>query len=474
MAGDARPDSSKPLPPGAWAPARKLALRLLYPVERFLHIEAASGIVLLLCAAAALAWANSPWAHSYEALWHTEFGLRLGPYAFQQTLHFWINDGLMTIFFFVVGLEIRREMDHGELADIKRATLPIAAALGGMIAPALLFLLLNRGAPQNHAGWGVPMATDIAFAVGVLALLGKRVPAALRILLLALAIIDDIGAIIVIALFYNQGIALDGFAIAGAGFALVLLFQRFGVRTPFFYIVPGAILWAGMLRSGVHPTLAGVALGLLTPVKPWFGPQGFLERAREAFDYVESHLSETLEDEKNLLGPLDRIAEARKEAVSPVVRLEAKLHPWVAFGIMPLFALANAGVSLKGLSFSAQGIPFLLLGISIGLVVGKPLGIFVASFICVRLRLSALPRAVSWKGIVLVGAVAGIGFTMAIFVASLAFDQASQLAAAKLAVLLGSAISAVIGLIYGRVVFASDDIHQGAASAGEAEKSADI
>lgn len=474
MSSEDRPDSAKQLPPGAWAPARKLALRLIHPVERFLHIEAAGGIALLLCAALALAWANSPFSHSYEALWHTPLGLRLGPFSFEQSLHFWINDGLMTIFFFVVGLEIRREIDHGELADIRRATLPMAAAVGGMIAPALLFLLLNPAQP-NRSGWGVPMATDIAFAVGVLALLGRRVPAALRILLLALAIIDDIGAIIVIAIFYNQGISIDGFALAAVGVGIVLAMQRFGVRTPLLYVAPGAVIWAGMLRSGVHPTLAGVALGLLTPVKPWFGAHGFLERAREAFEYVESHLSETLEDEKNLLGPLDRIAEARKEAVSPVVRLEAKLHPWVAFGIMPLFALANAGVSLQGFSLGAPGTLKLLLGISVGLIVGKPLGIMIASFVCVRLGLAKLPKAVSWKGILLVGMVAGIGFTMSIFVASLAFSSPAQLAVAKLAVLIGSALSALLGLAYGRIIFQSNEIAPGAAAtAAEAEKSTDI
>lgn len=461
-------------PPEVWAPARKFALRLLYPVERFLHIEAASGILLFISATAALIWANSSLAHSYEALWHTPLGLRLGPLSFERSLHFWINDGLMTIFFFVVGLEIRREIDHGELAQIKRATLPIAAAIGGMIAPALLFLALNPAAP-NRTGWGVPMATDIAFAVGVLMLLGRRIPAALRILLLALAIIDDIGAIIVIALFYNAGLSVAGLGVAALGIAIVLLMQRLGVRSPLAYVAPGAILWAGMLESGIHPTLAGVVLGLMTPVRPWFGPQGFLERAREAFDYVESHLSETMEDEKALLDPLERIAEARKEAVSPVVRLEAKLHPWVAFCIMPLFALANAGVSLKGFSLAAPGTMMLLLGVSVGLLAGKPLGIMVASFLCVRVGLSALPRSVSWGGILLVGVVAGIGFTMAIFVAQLAFSNASQLAVAKLAVLVGSALSAILGLLYGRLVFRLKDMDPTIEiTEGEAEKSTEL
>jgi NhaA family Na+:H+ antiporter len=243
-----------PPPPGSWPAARAAAQRLLSPVERFLSVEAASGILLLVAAAAALSWANSPWRAAYEALWHTPIGLRLGPLAFERDLHFWINDGLMAVFFFVVGLEIRRELHGGELSELRRAALPVFAAVGGMVAPACIYLALNGGAAAR--GWGVPMATDIAFAVGVLALLGKRVRPALRILLLALAVIDDLGAILVIALFYSTGVGFAGLFLAGFGIMVVLLMQKLGVRAPLAYLPPALVVWAGAYASGVHPTLA--------------------------------------------------------------------------------------------------------------------------------------------------------------------------------------------------------------------------
>src|SRR5262245_8219181 len=259
-----RPEAPAP-PPGSWGPALRARRGLFSPVERFLAVEAASGILLVLAAAAALAWANSPWSASYSALWHTPIGLRIGAFAFERDLHFWINDGLMAVFFFVVGLEIRREIHAGELADLRRAALPLAAALGGMVVPALIYAAFNAGR-ATLGGWGIPMATDIAFALGVLTLLGARVPTALRILLLALAVIDDVGAILVIALFYSSGIALAGLAAMGAGLLGVLLLQAFGVRSRLAYALPALVVWSGAYAGGVHPTLAGVVLGLLTPV----------------------------------------------------------------------------------------------------------------------------------------------------------------------------------------------------------------
>jgi Na+:H+ antiporter, NhaA family len=469
--GDDKPTS---LPPGAWAPARAIALRIAQPVERFLHIQAASGIVLLVMAIAALVWANSPYAGLYEALWHAPVVIGAGPFVFTESLHFWINDGLMTIFFFVVGLEIRREIYQGELAEMKRAALPIAAAVGGMIVPALIYLAVNPEQPARR-GWGVPMATDIAFAVGVLALLGKRVPPALRVLLLALAIIDDIGAILVIAVFYTSGVSLAGLGIAAAGVGAVLLLQRIGVRSPIAYVLPGAVLWAGLLRAGVHPTIGGVVLGLMTPARSWFGGHGFLERSQAAIDEVRTRVTGAAADPRDLMDPLRKLGQARREAVPPVVRLETALHPWVAYVIMPLFALANAGVRLDGVKLSEPGFAGIMVGVMAGLVVGKPVGIMAASFLTVRLGIAELPRGTSWKGVLLVGAVAGIGFTMAIFVAALAFSDPGRLGAAKLAVLLGSAASAVIAMIYGAAMLPRAPRDDGAAKTeAEAEAATDL
>lgn len=461
-----------PTPPGASDLARSVAEKLFRPLERFLHIEAASGIVLLVAAAVALLWANSPWSATYDHLWHTPITVGVGQHVFTQTLHFWINDALMVIFFFVVGLEIRREIYEGELADFKRAALPVAAAMGGMIAPALIYVALNE-APAPRQGWGIPMATDIAFAVGVMALLGKRVPPALRVLLLALAIIDDIGAILVIAIFYSDGVSWMGLLIAALGVLGVVVFQRLGVRRSLAYVVPGVVLWTGMLQAGIHPTIAGVILGLLTPVRAWFGHQGFVTAAHEAVEEFRTSSQRGDQNVHDLQAPLRRIDQAQREALAPVVRIQTALHPWVAFGIMPLFALANAGVGLQGLSSLDASSTSVILGVLLGLVLGKPIGILLASFVTVKLGLCVLPRGVTWRGILLVGVVAGIGFTMAIFIAGLAFSDAALLAAAKLAVLLSSGLAAVAGLIAGRLLLSGQPVPGAAMTLEEAEASAE-
>jgi Na+:H+ antiporter, NhaA family len=464
-----RPDLTSA--PETWAPVRRAARKLLRPLERFLHVEAASGVVLLAAAVAAMLWANSPWGWSYDALWHTQVSFGVGSWVVSRSLHFWLNDGLMTVFFFVVGLEIRREMHEGELADLPRATLPIVAAVGGMVAPALLYWSMNR-AHDVRVGWGVPTATDIAFAVGVLALLGGRVAPALRVLLLALAIIDDIGAILVIAIFYSSGVALGGLLIAAGGVACVLLLQRLGVRRALAYVAPGVILWIGLLRANVHPTIAGVALGLLTPARPWFGEQGFLAASRLAIEEFQRESSRGGHAQHDLFSPLDRMGEARREALSPVVRLQALLHPWVAYGVMPLFALANAGVAVGGISFEAAGSVTIAVGVAVGLVVGKPLGIVLASWLAVRTGLCRLPGGVSWRGVVVVGLVAGIGFTMAIFIAGLAFRDPARLGVAKLGVLIASATAGILGLGIGRVLLPSQPTAGAAKTLEEAEAEA--
>lgn len=431
-------------PPGSWAPARELARRALAPVERFLSIEAASGVLLLVVAVVALIWANSPWRHLYSGLWHTPLGLRLGPWSFERDLHFWINDGLMTVFFFVVGLEIRREIHRGELSELRRATLPLAAALGGMLAPALIFLAFNQGR-ASAAGWGVPMATDIAFAVGVLALLGKRVAPALRILLLALAVIDDVGAILVIALFYASGFSASGVAIAATGVAATMIMQKVGVRSPWAYVVPAIVIWAGAYAAGVHPTLAGVVVGVMTPVRAWYSAERFLDVAE---NNVMALRGKGGLDEHDMLPHLDALDAARREAVAPVERLQHALHGVVAFGIMPLFALANAGVPLGQAELDGDGLR-VFLGVATGLVLGKVVGVVGLSWLARRLGLTSLPTGVGWKQVAVVGSCAGIGFTMALFIAQLAFPPGPLLETAKLAILCASATAGVVSFVVG-------------------------
>jgi NhaA family Na+:H+ antiporter len=446
--------------------ARASVKRIFAPVERFLAIEASSGIVLMISAAMALAWANSPWRLAYEGLWHVLVGVRLGNFVFERDLHFWINDGLMTVFFFLVGLEIRREMHAGELSEVRRAALPLAAALGGMLVPALIYLAFNTGR-TSVTGWAVPMATDIAFAVGVLALMGKRVTPALRILLLALAVIDDVGAIVVIALFYSTELSILGFAILGLGIVLILVWQTLGVRSPIAYIVPGITVWAGAYIGGIHPTLAGVIVGFMTPVKAWYGAERFLDQIEVK---VRSLRSSGLPDQDKLLPQLDKMQFANREAVSPVERLQHILHGWVAFGIMPLFAFANAGVPLGEISMKGDAL-WVFLGITIGLTVGKPAGILALSWLATRSGAAALPGGVKLSHVSVVGIVGGIGFTMAIFIAQLAFQVGPLLETAKLAILCGSGLAAILSLLAGYRFLGTDQRQGTAATEAEAEAS---
>ena len=428
-----------------------LTERTLATFERFTHIQAASGVILLIAAAIALIWANSPWAPSYHALWHTPLSIGLGEFAFSQPLHFWINDALMTVFFLVVGMEVRREIHEGSLSDLRQAGLPIAAALGGVMLPAIFYLLFNGAAPRQD-GWAVPTATDIAFAVGLLALLGRSIPANIRVFLLALAIIDDIVAVLIIALFYSGGLDYSGFLVAGAGLLLVLGLQQMGIGTAYAYILPGAILWIGLLMTGAHPTLAGVVLGLMTPVIPIRMRERPLDMLARLAGELTGHTSSASRDMDHMTRHLRELRLAQRELLPPVVRIQTALHPWVAFGIMPLFALANAGISLEGMDLSVDGALWITTGIMFALVAGKPLGIVGMSWLAVRLGWCVLPAGVSWAGIWLVGLFAGVGFTMSIFIAMLAFGDANLLGAAKLGVLAGSVISALLGLIWGALL----------------------
>ncbi|SFW26025.1 sodium/proton antiporter, NhaA family [Nitrosovibrio sp. Nv17] len=407
-------------------------------LERLLHREAVSGVMLLVAAAIALIWANSPLAYGYHALWHTPFSIGPGGILFSQPLHFWINDALMTVFFLVVGMEVRREIHEGALAHPRQAALPVAAAMGGVVVPALIYLGINPD-PARQYGWAVPTATDIAFAVGVLALLGRAIPGTVRVLLLALVVIDDIIAVLIIACCYSGGLDPGGFAVAGAGILMVLGLQRMGSGSAWAYVAPGTILWGGLLMTGAHPALAGVVLGFMTPVRPLRMREGRLEMMARIAHELPGHGAGTAQDA------------TRWESLPPVVRVQRALRPWVACGVMPLFALANAGVSLGGIDPSAGGAGWATAGVALALVAGKPLGVIGASWLVVRMGWCRLPPGVSWSGMVLVGLLAGIGFTMSIFIAMLAFDDANLLGAAKLGVLMGSLAAALLGLGWGMV-----------------------
>jgi NhaA family Na+:H+ antiporter len=424
------------------------------PLEKFLHVEAASGAVLLCAVIVALAWANWPLATSYHDVWHAEIGLYFGQWRASLPVHFFINDVLMTVFFLVVGLEIRRELHEGALADLKSASLPLAAAVGGIAVPAGIYWLLNSNGARE--GWAIPTATDIAFAVGLLALLGKRVPNQLRVLLLAIAIVDDIAAILIIAVFYSSGVQLWGLVVAAAGVALIRLFNRIGIRTAWSYVAPGAVVWIGILQAGVHPTIAGVILGLLTPVRSPVDRSALLASsvalARKVRDRFTPQSDAPDIDPKEMIDPLAQLKNMQRELVPPVVRVQAALHSWVAFCIMPLFALANAGVAIDLSSIKLALADAVSVGIFCGLVFGKPLGIVLASAIAIRLNIASLPAGVTFRGVSIIGCLAGIGFTMSIFIAQLAFADEQMLALAKIAVLAASTMAGLIGLRMGAML----------------------
>jgi NhaA family Na+:H+ antiporter len=441
--------------------ANQAVRRFLAPLDRFSKLEAASGLVLLAVTVVALVWANSAWKGSYEAFRNYPLGLSIGGKLIEHSLLFWINDGLMTVFFFVVGLEIRKEISRGELSDMRRASLPLLAALGGMVVPALIYILLNWGM-ETQRGWGVPMATDIAFAVGVLALLGKRIPASLRILLLAIAIIDDIGAILVIALFYSTGIEAWALGLAFLGTAGAWAMQKLGVRSIGAYLFPGLVVWLGMALANIHPTLAGVILGLLTPAIAGHAPSKFVQLAKPHDEALKALGKSEGEGEAGtedaVIGHVFALESHYREGISFVDRLIHRLHGWVAFFIMPLFALANAGVSLGGGSVEGvEGVAegagegtWVFWGIVLGLVVGKPLGIWLAGFISVKLGIARMPSGTDFGGMALVGFVGGIGFTMALFIAQLAFPGGGpMLETAKLAILAASLMAITVSLAYG-------------------------
>lgn len=397
----------------------------------------------MLCAAlAALVWANSRWDEAYFDLLHTHLVLDLHIFKIDAGLQHWVNDGLMTVFFFLMGLEIKREMAHGELSSLRRAALPAAAALGGMTVPALIYLSFNAGTDVAK-GWGIPMATDIAFALGVLSLVGKRVPFSAKVFLLALAIADDIGAIVVIALFYTQSVNFLALLIAAAILALTMVFNRRGVRSMELYLAMGVCLWAATFESGVHATLAGVVLGLMTPARPAYEPAAFAETAAELVrDYEETNDPGV---EQSILA---RMEDLSRGSEAPLERLERALHPWVSFVIVPIFALMNAGVAVGGGVIENAVSSPVAQGVAVGLVLGKPIGIFAATWLAVRLGFGEMPRDTSWLHILGIGLLGGIGFTVSLLVTSLALDDSAFGADARLGVLSASVVAGTAGFLF--------------------------
>jgi NhaA family Na+:H+ antiporter len=427
------------------APATPIFARALRPFQRFARTESAGGIVLLVCTAIALIWANSAWRESYHHLWETRFALNAAGRALDLTLHHWINDGLMAVFFFVVGLEIKREMLVGELSSARQAALPVAGALGGMIVPALLYTALNVGG-EGSAGWGIPMATDIAFALGVLALLGPRVPVALKVFLAALAIADDIGAVLVIALFYTSEISWTSLGAGGLILAALVAMNVLGVRRSGAYVVLGILLWLAFIHSGVHATVAGVLLAMTIPARTRIHEEEFMHRARSAIDEFEAACQpgETVLTNRGQQEAIEALERASEEAQSALLTMEHRLHGVVAFVIMPLFALANAGVELGAGMLGSLSLP-VTLGIVLGLVVGKPVGITLFAWLAVRIGVAVLPEQATWRSLHGVSWLGGIGFTMSLFIASLAFGDAGLLDSAKVGILVASSIAGVAG-----------------------------
>ncbi len=406
----------------------RLVLRVISPFQSFAQSGSLGGLLLLLAALVAFTWANSPWSASYSGLLGEHLSLNLSGWSLDMSLAHWVNDGLMAIFFLLVGLELKRELVTGELSRPRQAALSVAAALGGMIVPALIYVIFNRGT-AGADGWAIPMATDIAFALAAMSVLGSRVPLGLKVFLTALAIVDDLGAVIAIGLFYSSGIDFGALGVAAAILVVLFLFNRVGVRHLGVYLIPGIFLWYAVLQSGLHATIAGVLLAFIIPIaRQVTAPVDELREAVEAGDAeaVGSHLA-----------AVERVLETKQ---SPLHRLEHALQPYVNYLVLPIFALFNAGLSLAGV-----GVGNVALGVGLGLVVGKPLGVFLASFLAVKTGLAQLPNGVSWRGVFGVGLLAGIGFTMSLFVADLSFagELYNQ---ARLGIIAGSLVSAGLGI----------------------------
>jgi len=421
--------------------------RMLRPVKVFAEHKLAGAGLLLLATVIALIWANSPWAEVYHHALHADVTVAVGSVNLTKSVHHLINDGLMGVFFFLVGLEIKRELLVGELSSARKAALPALAAVGGMLLPAALYVAINPEPPMRD-GWGIPMATDIAFALGVLAVLGTRVPLGLKVMLTALAIVDDIGAVLVIAVFYTEQIAATSLVIGLVGVALSVVMARLGVRNGLVYFMVGLVVWLAFLKSGVHATIAALLMAFTIPARTRINGARLAERLELALQRLREvgPPKDTGLNSPEQQHVIDDVASIRGAASAPLLDLEHALAPVVTFLVLPIFALANAGVSLEGVGLDALA-GGIALGIMVGLVIGKTVGIFSFTWLAVRLGIADLPAGVRWGHVVGVGLLGGVGFTMALFIAGLAFDSAADLDAAKLGILVASAIAGIVGLL---------------------------
>lgn len=435
------------------APWEKAFEKVVTPFEEFIHHESTSGLLLMACAILALVFANSPLVHHYEHILHTSIGFNIGEARIEHTVHHWINDGLMWLFFFLVGLEIKREVLVGQLSDFRQALLPIIAAIGGMVVPALFYVVFNLGS-EGIIGWGVPMATDIAFAVGVLVLLGNRVPKSLLTFLVALAIVDDLGAVTVIAIFYTDNLVLEALGIAAALVAVLISFNRFGIRSPIPYFLVGLLLWMAFLQSGVHATVAGILTAWTIPARSRFDVELFENKV----GVLSHHLSERhdsnaectlMDDENRRRGIIQTLLDGIHMVETPLQRLEHSLHIPVAFLVVPLFALANAGIPIDLQQLPSLVTDPITLGIMAGLILGKLIGIAGISLLAIKLGIGQMPEGTNAKHLIGVGFLGGIGFTMSIFIAELGFKGENEaLLLAKSGVLFASVIAGVCGYLW--------------------------
>lgn len=418
------------------------------PVRRFMDLEASSGVVLLIMAVVALIWANSAFADSYFGLLDYHVVVELGDlHILDESIKHLINDGLMVLFFFVVGMEIKRELVIGELNDAKTAALPAIAALGGMVVPALIYVAFATGIEDAGSGWGIPMATDIAFSVGIVALLGSRVPLTAKLFLLALAIVDDIGAIAVIAIFYTSDLAF-GWLLAAIGMlALIYVLSRTSVRLTGVYWVLGILAWYFMLESGVHATLAGVAIGLITPARPFYPSREYDALARRTIELYSA--DETTQDAREEVDfEVLQLAKVARDSVAPLTRLEHALAPWTSFFVVPLFALANAGISFDGVDIGEAITSGVALGVALGLVLGKTFGVTIFAWLAVKAGIGSMPRGANWQMMTGLAMLAGVGFTVSLFITELAFEAQSPLVdLAKIGIFIGSAVAGVGGYL---------------------------
>ncbi|MGA9651402.1 Na+/H+ antiporter NhaA [Pedobacter sp.] len=430
--------------------------KIMAPVSRFIHLEYTSGIVLLISVVVAIAWANSPFHDFYEHLWHINFTIGFDKFLLSHPLHIWINDGLMAIFFFVIGLELKREFMEGELSSLQKASLPMTAALGGMLVPAVIYFFINKGTDAAH-GWGIPMATDIAFALALLSMASKHIPVSIKIFLSALAVADDLGAVLVIAFFYTDQINFIPLAV-GAGFLILLMLgNKMGIRSTIFYLLLGICVWICFLLSGVHATIAGVLVAFTIPAVTRIDEQIYSSNLRKLSYDFEADIPER----GTLITPLQnktiqKVKTLSMAAETPLQTIEHALHPWVAFGIMPLFALANAGIVITSDFFSSIINP-VSIGVAAGLIIGKFTGILLFCWIMVRFRISNLPEGANWKHISGVALLAGIGFTMSLFISGLAFKNPVFINQAKYGILTASILAGILGTVVLKRIGAKDN-----------------